>query len=323
MPRSPRRHSAGNRFWAGEQGLQEIDVLPPSEATLCNFAASFAGKLAGGTAKAKLSAVKSWVQKRGLAWNGRDNLRNTLNGIKRRAPSLSFREQRPPVKKEHLSILFDKLDLTGTSGIDHAMAAASTGCFYGQLRGGEILPLSSDPNEYNPNSLPTVKDLGPANENGDRKLRLPKTKVEQTRGEEVIYSPQPGCMSPTRAWRDHIRVNQLGPNDPLLGYRNNSGELKVLTKSVFLKRCNQIWSEHGIPRMTGHCFRIGGTTHYLIQGIAPNIVKMLSRWKSDVFLKYWRDLESLASIHLHRHHVQQSYLNRLQKSGTCHHYSPH
>ncbi|KAE9389703.1 hypothetical protein BT96DRAFT_834533, partial [Gymnopus androsaceus JB14] len=85
----------------------------------------------------------------------------------------------------------------------------------------------------------------------------------------------------------------------LLGYRDDSGELKVLTKSVFLKRCNQIWSEHGIPHMTGHCFRIGGTTHYLIQGIAPNIVKMLGRWKSDAFLKYWRDLESLASIHLH------------------------
>ncbi|KAE9383897.1 hypothetical protein BT96DRAFT_1008665 [Gymnopus androsaceus JB14] len=61
--------------WAGDMGLEEQDVLPPSEATLCNFAASFAGKIAGGTAKAKLSAVKSWVQRKGLLWNGRDNLR--------------------------------------------------------------------------------------------------------------------------------------------------------------------------------------------------------------------------------------------------------
>ncbi|KAE9403371.1 hypothetical protein BT96DRAFT_990411 [Gymnopus androsaceus JB14] len=275
------QYAAEFLVWAGEQGLQEINVLPPSVATLCNFAASFAGKLAGGTTKAKLSTVKSWVQKRGLAWNGQDNLRNMLNGIKHRAPSSSFRDQRPPIKKEHLSILFDKLDLTGTCGINHAIAAASTGCFYGQLRGSKILLLSSDTNDYNPNSLPTIKDLGPANENGNRKLRLLKTKVEQTRGKEVIYSPQPG------------------PNDPLLGYQNDSGELKVLTKLIFLKLCKQIWSEHGIPRMTGHCFRIGGTTHYLIQGIAPDIVKIPGCWKSDVFLKYWRDLESLASIHLH------------------------
>ncbi|KAE9389702.1 hypothetical protein BT96DRAFT_391029 [Gymnopus androsaceus JB14] len=63
------QYTADFIVWAGEQGLQEIDMLPPSEATLCNFAASFAGKLAGGTAKAKLLVVKSLVQKRGLAWN--------------------------------------------------------------------------------------------------------------------------------------------------------------------------------------------------------------------------------------------------------------
>ncbi|KAE9392968.1 hypothetical protein BT96DRAFT_829884, partial [Gymnopus androsaceus JB14] len=62
---------------------------------------------------------------------------------------------------------------------------------------------------------------------------------------------------------------------------------------------NAVWSRHNIPHMTGHCFRIGSTTHYLVQGIPPDIVKMLGHWKSDAFLKYWRDLDSLASIHLH------------------------
>ncbi|KAE9400516.1 hypothetical protein BT96DRAFT_819072 [Gymnopus androsaceus JB14] len=285
--------------WAGEQGLHEEDVLPPSEATLCNYAALFAGKLAGGTTRAKLSAVKSWVQRRGLVWNGRDSLRNVLSGVERRAPSSSFREQRPPVKKEHLSILFDELDLSDACGLDRALAAASAGCFYSQLRGGEIFPPSADPNDYDSSSFPTVKDLRPPNKNGDRKLKLPKTKVSQSRGEEVIYSPQPGRTSPTRAWREHIRVNRLGPDDPLMAYREDNGELKVLTKPTFLKRCNAVWSKHNIPRMTGHCFRIGGTTHYLVIGIPPDVVKALGRWKSDAFLRYWRDLESLASIHLH------------------------
>ncbi|KAE9389183.1 hypothetical protein BT96DRAFT_758480, partial [Gymnopus androsaceus JB14] len=128
--------------WAAEQGLTEEDVLPPSEATLCNFAASFAGKLAGGTAQAKVSVVKGWVQRRCLAWEGGNNLWNVLNGVERKAPASSFGNQRPPVKKEHLSTLFNELDLTGSCGLDHAMAAVSAGCFYGQLRGSEILPQS-------------------------------------------------------------------------------------------------------------------------------------------------------------------------------------
>ncbi|KAE9401442.1 hypothetical protein BT96DRAFT_602044 [Gymnopus androsaceus JB14] len=119
--------------WAGEQGLREEDVLPPSGVTLCNYAASFAGKLAGGTTKAKLFTVKSWVQRRGLDWKGSVSLWNVLNRVERRAPALSFRDQCPPVKKEHLSVLFNELDLSDTPGIDHAIAAASAGCFYGQL----------------------------------------------------------------------------------------------------------------------------------------------------------------------------------------------
>ncbi|KAE9386407.1 hypothetical protein BT96DRAFT_839276, partial [Gymnopus androsaceus JB14] len=109
----------------------------------------------------------------------------------------------------------------------------------------------------------------------------------------------------------------------LLSYRDESGELRVLTKSVFLKRCNKAWARHNVPRMTGHCFRIGGTTYYLTQGIAPDIVKMLGRWKSDAFLKYWRDLDSLASIHLHRHHAQRSYAHRLQTSRTQNGFAPY
>ncbi|KAE9392967.1 hypothetical protein BT96DRAFT_944231 [Gymnopus androsaceus JB14] len=213
------QYTAEFLVWAAEQGLTEGDILPPSEAMLCNFAASFAGKLAGGMAKAKVSVVKGWVQRRGLIGEGGNNLQNVLNGVECKAPASSFRDQRPPMKKEHLSTLSDELDLSGScGGIDHAMAAVSVGCFYGQLRGGEILPQSSDPADFNPSVLPTVKDLKAPNKNGDRKLRLPKTKTKQSRGKEVVYSPQPGRTSPTRAWREHIQVNRLGPDDPLVAY---------------------------------------------------------------------------------------------------------
>ncbi|KAE9399060.1 hypothetical protein BT96DRAFT_939721 [Gymnopus androsaceus JB14] len=167
------------------------------------------------------------------------------------------------------------------------MAAVSAGCFYGQLRGGEILPQSSDPADFNPSELPTVKDLKAPNENGDRKLRLPKTKTKQSRGEEVVYSPQPGRTSPTRAWREHIRVNRLAR--------------MTLLWHIGTRMAN---SRHNIPRMTGHCFRIGATTHYLVQGIPPDIVKMLGRLEVGC-LSQVLERPRLPSLHsLHRHHAQ-------------------
>ncbi|KAE9399001.1 hypothetical protein BT96DRAFT_994281 [Gymnopus androsaceus JB14] len=55
------QYAAEFLIWAANQGLTEEDILPPSENTLCNFAALFAGKLAGGTTKAKVSVVKNWM----------------------------------------------------------------------------------------------------------------------------------------------------------------------------------------------------------------------------------------------------------------------
>ncbi|KAJ3808550.1 hypothetical protein F5876DRAFT_45771, partial [Lentinula aff. lateritia] len=71
---------------------------------------------------------------------------------------------------------------------------------------------------------------------------------------------------------------------------------------------------------TGHCFQIRGTTH-LHAVVNPDTVQVFGRWKSSAFLKYWRNLESLASLHLHRHHSQQSHYSKLStKNITCRHH---
>lgn len=109
----------------------------------------------------------------------------------------------------------------------------------------------------------------------------------------------------------HIRINNLSSDDPLLAYRDSSGTLHCLTWAECVNRCNEVWGLRGIAKISGHCFRIGGTTHYLCRGIPPDVVKALGRWKSDAFLVYWRDLNTLASLHLHRHHAQELYHSRL------------
>jgi hypothetical protein len=83
---------------------------------------------------------------------------------------------------------------------------------------------------------------------------------------------------------------------PILSYEMQNGQL-CLTKYKFLQQCNEIWVQNGLPAMTGHSFRIGGTTELLVAGMPPDVVKMMGRWSSDEFLSYWRSLERIAPLH--------------------------
>jgi len=51
----------------------------------------------------------------------------------------------------------------------------------------------------------------------------------------------------------------------LLYFHSELLRLDPLTKSSFIGRRNEVWSQHGFPSMPGHAFRIGGTTEPLLQ----------------------------------------------------------
>ncbi|KAJ3770232.1 DNA breaking-rejoining enzyme [Lentinula raphanica] len=282
-------------LFAARRGLSPEDVSPPSEQFVCEFAVSFAGKVAGATARTYVSAVKKWVIRRGLVWTGGPRLDQVLKGVNRHTPDTSVQEERSPVKVEYLRMLFQ--DRESDEGFRRCRNAVATVLFFGQMRANEALPRSSTV-ESLPNSLPRVRDLAEPNGEGARILHLPKTKTQQVHGEKVVITPNGTEVDPIRALRKHIAANRLGPDDPLFAFRNKDGGLELLSKSTFLSACNGIWSTHGIPRITGHCFRIGGTTHYLLAGVSPDVVKALGRWKSDAFLRYWRNLDQLATIHV-------------------------
>ncbi|EJD54922.1 hypothetical protein AURDEDRAFT_40887, partial [Auricularia subglabra TFB-10046 SS5] len=74
----------------------------------------------------------------------------------------------------------------------------------------------------------------------------------------------------------------------LFAYRDGNDHVVALTKNAFLSRLNEIWTRAGMQRVSGHCFRIGGTTALLRMGVDTEVVKMAGRWKSDAFLRYWR-----------------------------------
>ena len=148
-----------------------------------------------------------------------------------------------------------------------------------------------------PGVVPSVSDLfATSTKGGSHKLHLPKTKTGRQKGEDIFLCAQHDHTDPTGTIANHLAIN--GPTSflPLFSYKTNHG-LVALTKRKFLQQCNSIWSRHGLPSCSGHCFCIGGMTELLLRLVPPHIIKIMGRWSSDTFLRYWRNLEHIAPLH--------------------------
>ncbi|KAJ7749078.1 hypothetical protein DFH07DRAFT_746906 [Mycena maculata] len=266
--------------------------LPASEFLLCAFAASFAGSLASSTVENKLNGVRAWHIINNVEYKGSLRLNYVMKGVANLAPDAL--PPRPPITLEMLRLLYDHLDLSGP--FDAAVFCAAVVAFWCQCRLGEL--FSTTERSFNPKLIPSVSDLAPpCTTAGSRLLRLPCTKTKRTRGESTFLSKQKGFSDPVDAVDHHLSANQLQASDPLFSYCTANGGLLALTKRKFMARCNQVWGSFALPRSTGHCFRIGGTTELLLAGVPPDVVKMMGRWSSDAFLRYWRSLHRIAPLH--------------------------
>ncbi|QRV84973.1 hypothetical protein RhiJN_12989 [Ceratobasidium sp. AG-Ba] len=277
-------------------GIPQECRFPIDERILCAFVGSHAGITAGGTAANRVSALKTLHALRNLPWQGGVRLGYVLRGVANAAPSSTTRPVRPPVTTHMLHILHTHLDLA--SPRDLAVFALALVAFWGQCRLGELVAHSR--RETHSPRLPSIKSVTRNEKSGStRELHLPCTKTSQRLGEMVILTRQDGPLDPVRAIAQLIRANgypDSGTN--LFTYRRSPKDgLRAITKEVFLGRCNEIWTAHGIQRITGHSFRCGGTSELLERGIAPEVVKQMGRWKSEAFYRYWRGLGSIAAKH--------------------------
>lgn len=267
--------------------------LPASEYILCAFVADSAGKIAGGTISSKISAIKAWHTQNNQFWNGRQRLKAVLTGAEKMTPDSSRRPERPPVTIQMITMLYHDLDHNNT--LDVAIYFAACCAFWCQIRLGELFPENQ--RTFNSKHAPALHHLFSPIASGSRRLHLPRTKIAGEKGEDVMMLRQLD-KDPIAALQHHVTSNSLTSNDPLCSYRDLKNKLIPLTKRKFLLRCNEIWFSRGlIIPTTGHAFRIGGTTHLLISGVPPHIVKMMGRWSSDEFLKYWRSLEIIAPLY--------------------------
>ena len=284
--------------------VPEDDRLPASEMLLALFAASLVGCITGATISAKVSAVKAWHIQHNQPWRGNVLLQHVLKGAANATPESSKQDHRQLITIDMLKELFNGLDLA--EHLDAAVYAVTTMAFYGQLQLGEICSNREVYNTFNCKTLPNFSHLKlPHTPAGSQMMHAPWTKVKRAAGEDVAICRQRDTTDPITALDKHLQINAISddPNTAIASYLMADGNWKLLTISKFMKRCNEIWRTHNCPRYTRHCFRIGGTTHYLLQGINPDVVHLMGRWSSDAFIRYWCQLNVVATVHTENLHI--------------------
>jgi hypothetical protein len=278
--------------WCGWLSIPLADRLPTSDAVLCLFVSSLAGRVSGSTIRNHLSAIRALHIINMLDYVESSHLSHFVRGAANLAPASSVKPARMPVTLDHLSLLCSYLS---SDPKDVACAAVACIAFWGQCRLGELLPISRKDalNGHLPHRSHLLEGESAL---GSRTLILPWTKTTKWGGASIVLPHVPHQTNPAAAIAVHIASSPSSDDVFMFSYQDNN-TLLPLTKRVFLARCNEIWGAHGLPRLTGHCFRIGGTSEFLLRGVPPDVVKSLGRWSSDSFLRYWRSPTALADRH--------------------------
>ncbi|KAF8227896.1 hypothetical protein L208DRAFT_1294288, partial [Tricholoma matsutake] len=214
-------------------------------------------------------------------------------------PASSFHLKRAPVAISMLTDLNNSLNRT--SGLDICVRAICLLSFFCQIHSGELLPPTQDLAKFKPHHHATFSHISESIvDNGACNLHLPWSKTQKAQSNDVWVPQQEAPLDPIHAIHKHFIKNKLDINHPIAAYRDEHGNLITLTRSKFIRRVNQILhaTDKKYPRITGHCFRIGGTTFYLSFGVPPDMVKKFGRWQSQAFLEYWRCLDYLGTLHI-------------------------
>lgn len=248
--------------------------------------------MAQSTIKNYISGIRAWHIRNGYAFSRSDRL-NLLTRASR--PLANKNPPCAPVTLEMLLALHEHLQ--PLNPFNACVLACATTAFWGLARLGELLPASYNYDHKTP-PFPKISSISPGSLDS-RQILLPWTKVKKWSGETIYLSKQDNPADPIAALLNHLSVNDLPQSSILFSFKDTYGS-SVLLKQQFLNRCNAVWAKCGLTQTTGHSFRISGTSHLLICGVSPDIIKQSGRWSSDSFLRYWRNLETVIPKHTSR-----------------------
>ncbi|KIY67883.1 hypothetical protein CYLTODRAFT_315061, partial [Cylindrobasidium torrendii FP15055 ss-10] len=262
--------------------------FPTSHALLLDYVSDMKGEVGAKAAGDRVTALKNIHAKAGMRWEGDTRQMQLLKkAVVNTAPDRTV-EKRMGVTHARMRILEEGLDFSSRRDIAVSFAAKVTRA--AMVRLGEFLPSSKKMKRLEERKMPKGRDVQePFSDLGSRMLNLPTGKTSGERGVKIpLCRQEPKELDSIAIWKLHEKVNEIGKDDALGSYLDEKGTRKLLTRSDFMKRCNEVWRRKGMGPLTGHSFRIGGATHYLVNGVETNVVKAMGRWKSDAFEEYWR-----------------------------------
>lgn len=287
-------------------GVNERDRLPAKREVILGFAVwrisdpksgqdSLEKELLGraevgvSTMEKDLSALAAWHHVHNEPWT-LASTDSELSMIKAGARKLQgdshMRPPRPPVTIAMLDSLAKHLS---DSPFDLSVKACAAIAFYGLARLGEIVTDSQS--SFSPEKQPRRRDAclhSTGQRNKVLQVRLPHSKTKKPGEEHHLTLIEQKRLDPFAAFTEHWFSSNCGPDEHIFAYRNDRGLVVPLTRTAFMRRCNEAWAIDGFLRFTGHSFRIGGTNRLLDLGISEDDVKDMGRWKSDKWKVYVR-----------------------------------
>jgi hypothetical protein len=195
-----------------------------------------------------------------------------------------------------LRVLQDALDLSWP--MDAAIFAAACITSWGQCRLGELLRTAWRRHDacthLSSSSIAAHVSIGTCTQ-----LSLLHTKTSGARGGMILLTRRHGCADSTYALPNHFHVNcWIPPCEYLFAHQAAwGGPVRGLTCEPFMDHCNALRQATGLPKMTCHCFRIGGTNAFLAAGVHSDVVSGKGRWKSDALFVHGRNKSHLALAH--------------------------
>lgn len=276
--------------------------FPADREAVLTFLCEFQGLRRADTISKYLDGLRFWHSVHSLEMDmPRDIWLRHKRGMRNLEPA--GREPRPPATYKDLIAIYESLDHTKPSDI--CFWAACSVSFFAIARPGDVtlrtldaFDSTMDANGKGVRFVAETKDF-PAH----AVVFLPYGKVEGKNGEELIVTEQLSDprLCPLKALKRHLEVNAPGENDFLFSsipWDASETALRPLTASYFIKHINELLKPTTGHQLSGHSMRIGGCTFYLLCDHHPDLVRMIGRWCSDSFLRYWRRVKIIAAREL-------------------------
>ncbi|KAE8239929.1 hypothetical protein A4X13_0g8011 [Tilletia indica] len=281
--------------WCDEVGLPMHLRFPVGENILVLYLQKDMAELRAGTVKARQSALMYWHRVQRMPWALEQADAKALQRAVK-VVCLPPLEKRRPVRLNDLSAMASGCDRSRPAEI--AVLAAAFFAFWALCRPGEVTVRSESTPEDDRARWSDWSLRAPRTPEGVTSflLRLPSDKTHGSAGFDRIVAEQQHIPSlcPVSAVRQHMQTNTLRVDEDTtltgaFSYRTADGGRRELTESFFGDTVNRWLLAAGRPRVTGHCFRIGGATLFFCAGKPLADIKLRGGWESESYLVYIRD----------------------------------